>query len=422
MTPLRARLRPSGVASGVGSNALSLYSVQLVGYVFPLLVLPYLARVLGPQSLGLLGLFQSLALWLVLVVEYGFQLSATREIARLRGDSESTARVVAGVVGAKALLAVASLLLCGGLTIWVPVFHNNPAYLFWAWSSGIAQALSPWWYFQGIEQMRGIATIDIITRAISTLAVLLVVRSPEGGIWVLAFQALASAASTGAATWWMFRNVAARVPALSDVTKALRMGLSMFFFRSTVGLYTTANTLILGLLAPPVLVGYFSGAEKMTKGAIGLVGAASQALFPRMSHLVSHDPPAARRLLRTSALLMVVGAVCVSALLGAPARLWVRILLGPEYNAAVPVLRLMVLLVPLIALSNILGVQWMLPHRMDKAFNGVVVLGAIVNLTLAIALAPRFGASGMALAVVGAEASVTLGMYTVLRLRGLHPF
>src|SRR3981189_3095067 len=85
----------------VARNALALYGIQVAGYVIPLLTIPYLARVLHPQGFGLLLFAQSFAMWASVVIEYGFNLSATRDVARNRASNSMLAEIAAGGLGAK---------------------------------------------------------------------------------------------------------------------------------------------------------------------------------------------------------------------------------------------------------------------------------------------------------------------------------
>jgi polysaccharide transporter, PST family len=84
-------------------------------------------------------------------------------------------------------------------------------------------------------------------------------------------------------------------------------------------------------------------------------------------------------------------------------------------------LRVLAVLVPLVAIGNVLGIQWMLPLGMDRAFNTIVLLAGVINLSLALLLAPLYTDMGMAWAVVIAEAFVSATMYVVLRSRKLDP-
>ncbi|MCY3131480.1 flippase, partial [Acinetobacter baumannii] len=148
------------------------------------------------------------------------------------------------------------------------------------------------------------------------------------------------------------------------------------------------NTFILGLFAPPQVVGYYAGAEKISKAFLGLLAPVSQALYPRLSHLVRNAPQEAARLARLGLWTMGLGGVVLGLGVLALARLLVRFLLGEGYEPAVLPLRILALLLPLIALSNVLGIQWMLPLGLDRSFNAIIVGAGLVNLALAVVLAP----------------------------------
>src|SRR4030095_2048062 len=85
-------------------------------------------------------------------------------------------------------------------------------------------------------------------------------------------------------------------PNLRSAVRALRLGWTMFLFRSLVSLYTAGNTLILGLFAPSQIVAYYAGGEKISKALVGLLTPINQALYPRLSYLTQHDKGQAARL------------------------------------------------------------------------------------------------------------------------------
>ena len=407
---------------GLVQNVLALYGVQIASYLFPLIVVPYLARVLGPKGWGLVAFAQAFGQYLALIVEYGFNFSATREVARYRDSVDQRAELLAGVLGAKVLLAFLSLALALVVSYWVPAFREHPKVLwagvFWAF----AMAFNLMWYFQGLEQMRLVATLDVAAKALSLMGILLWVRQPEDGWKVLALMGMASLLSTFAALTLAYREVPAKFPSWARVRNALQLGWTMFLFRSAVSLYTVGNAFILGLFSPPQIVGYYAGAEKISKAFLGLLRPISQALYPRLSYLVQSSRAEAARLARVSLVVMGLGAMLMGIAVFMLAPFLVHILLGGGYEPAIPVVRVLALLPQLIALSNVLGIQWMLPLGLDRPFNAIILGAGFLNLTLAVLLAPRFAHLGMAWAVVISEALVTGSMYLFLRKRALDPF
>jgi len=416
-------IRMSRLLKGrTAQNLLALYGVQFANYLLPLVTLPYLARVLGPQGWGALAVVQSFSQYLSLLIEYGFNLSATREVARHRADPNKLAQLLAGVLGAKICLSLLAILLTLGLSAWVDNLGRDPRLLwagvFWA----VALAFSPVWFFQGLERLRLVAGLEVGTKLIALLLIFTLVREAADAWKVLFLQGLASALASGLALFLAYREVGFRWPGWHSVGEALRSGWSLFFFRAAVSLYTVGNVFILGLFVAPQQVAYYAGAERLTKAFLGLLEPLNRTFFPRLSHLIAHSARDAAQLAARVVGIMGLGGLIGAGLVAALAPWIVKLLLGPGYEAAVPVMRILALLLPMIALSNALGIQWMLALGLDRPFNAVILAAGLLNLGLALVLVPKLAYVGMAYAVVLVEVFVTGGMLLYLWLTGKTPW
>lgn len=402
-------------------NALSLMGVQVAGYAVPLITIPYLARVLGAGGWGLVAFAQAFGSYVALLGEYGFALSGTREVARYSENCDRLASILAGVLGAKALLGAGSLLVAASIESFVPIFHEQPALLWGAMFWALARAFSMVWFFQGLERMRLVAALEISGQALATIAIFVFVHRPEDGSRVLAIQGSGYLLSFACGLILAYLKVPFRVPSLGDIVEALRMGWTMFLFRGSVSMYTVGNAFILGLFVPPQYVGYYSGAEKVSKAFIGLLNPVSQTLYPRLSRLVHSARQKAARLARLGLGVMAVGGLIMGIFVLLLAPFLVHLILGAGFDASISVLRILSLLCPLIALSNVFGIQWMLPLGLDRPFNAIILVAGLLNFSLALVLAPLYSSVGMAWAVVCAEVFVTSAMYLLLRYRRLDP-
>lgn len=400
--------------NAVAKNVTALTAVQLAGFVLPLLTVPYLARVLRPDGWGLVVFAQSYAAWLTLVLEYGFNLSATRSIALSRDDPEQIAAIVTGVNGGKCLLALLAFAISLVVVAIVPAFRAHPVYLFWASVSAIVYGSSPLWYFQGVERMTGASLAEVAARVVAAIGVFVLVRGPEQGWVVLALQAATGTLFVAITTCWLYQEVPFIGFRPHTALSALREGWRLFVFRSASGLYTLANSFLLGLFAGPQSVAFYGGAEKLVRAGVSLLNPVSQALYPRVVHLVGHERDEAVGVVRVS--LILLGGIGVLAGAGTAlfAPVLVRVLLGPAYASAVPVLRVLALLLPLIAVGTVLGVQWALPWGLDRPFYRLVIAAGVINVLLAAVLARPFGALGMAWSAVLSEAVVVIGLVWVL--------
>jgi len=421
MMDIRAKLREWSLDRSLARNVASLYGVQFANYLLPLVTIPYLTRVLGPATWGLVAFAQAFGAYASIVIEYGFHLSATRAVARSRDSLDELANLVAGVMGARVMLAAGAVLLALLLESWIPMFRAHPVFLWAAVFWAVGQSFSMLWYYQGFERMRLVAVLDVAGKAAATAGIFILVRHPADGWKVLVLQGSGALLSVAVATAIVYRQVPFRLPTWRLVSNTLRMGWSMFLFQGSMSLYGAGNAFILGLFASPAAVGFYAGAEKLARALMGLMAPIHQSLYPRLSHLVQHNRPAAHRLARFSMFLMSsVGVVLsLAAFLGAP---WaVPLILGRSFTASVPVLEILAALPLLDALGTLFGVLWMVPLGLDRQFNRVILAGGALNLVLAVVLAPRFAQLGMAAAVVATEVFVVLSLYLTLRRRKLSP-
>lgn len=403
------------------ANLLSLYGVQAANLVIPLVTLPYLARTLGPAQWGQLAAAQALGLTLSLVVEYGFAFSATRQVALHQNDMRRLGAIASGVLGAKVLLTGAMVLLGTGLVTAIPGFRESPALMFWAIVYAAAQGFSPLWYFQGTEQLRVAAMIDVAAKVAATLLVFLLVTAPPDAWLVLALQATLIACAQVINLLRMYRQIPFLPPTLSGSWRALQDGASMFLFRGAVSLYTTANAALLRLFVPSIHVAYYANADRLANAGRGLVQPVTQLLFPRISYLSRHDMAQARRLMRRSftLLLGLSVAVAVGAALVAP---WfIPWFFGEVYRPTTRIFQMLCVTFPLVTVSSVLGLQWMVPNGLDRAFNTIILMGGAFSLSLLVLLVPRQGELGMAWAVILSEAGISLAMFVYLHMVGKNP-
>lgn len=394
---------------------------QSASYICPLLNVIFLARALGPNAWGTLATFQALTNWFALVVEYGFSMSAVREVAQNRDRPHVLKNILASVLWAKIALSL-SLAVVGacGLTL-VPLLHNHPLLTVCAIVVAVGSSLTPTWFYQGIEQIRGAAAIDVVGRVAGTILTVTIVRSPSQAWVALLIPGLASFAAALTNHARLYRQYSFVLPSRRLVWDALKFGWSMFIFRSSVSLYTIGNAFVLALFVAPEYVGYYAAAERIARYSTSALGPVSQVFFPRISYLVETDVALAAQFAAKSFRLMAALGIILGSLTFLIAPVVAHFLLGNRFAPSVPVLRILSLLPPLIAISSFFGFQWLLPLRKDAIVNAAILFAGIVNLALAAIWAPRFRQFGMAWAVVSAEMLVTATLLLYLKRHRLFP-
>ena len=401
-------------------NVMALYGAQAGRKIIPLLSIPWLTRALGPSGWGMVAFVMAMGDLIVILIEFGFNLSATREIARHRDSPARCSEVMSGVVGAQLLLATFGMLLFAGVAQFLPSLRNDPRLVASGMAYALANGFMPLWFFQGLERMRTSASLELSGKITALFAVFAFVHHPDDGWKALLAGSIPPAVITLVGFVLALRAIPFERPCARTVREAMRMGWPMFLFRSSESLYGVANSFLLGLFAPARFVGYFSPAEKISKAAFGLLNPIREAVYPRLSHLAARRHADAAYLAKISAAVMIGGGVLLAGGVIVFAPLLVKLLMGSAFAPTVTALRILAVLPALLAVTYAVGLQWLLPLGQDHVVNRIIIGAGILNITLSCLLAPRFLHVGMAVAVVCSEAFVSMAM--VVAVMRISPF
>jgi PST family polysaccharide transporter len=278
--------------------------------------------------------------------------------------------------------------------------------LWLAWLMVLAIGFNPFWYFQGTERFVLPSVMTIVSRALATTLIFILVNSPDDGWLVLALQGCVWLSAAIINNLVMFHRSGLHVPSLSDVWSMMCEGWNLFLFNTASAYNMASCTFILGFFAPPAQVSYFGGSERLVNAGRAFVIPVVSALFPRISGLMVEDREQASRIARAA--LMILGGLglmlAASVLIFAP--FIVDIVLGKAYSQAVPILRILSVIFILNALNKVLGMSWMIPLGYDRYVSMTVIIAVILNVALSITLAPAIGAYGVAIAAVTSEIAI----------------
>ena len=195
----------------------------------------------------------------------------------------------------------------------------------------------------------------------------------------------------------------------------IKNGWNLFLSTVWINLYTTSNVFILGLFAPANVVGYFAAADKIRMAFQGILSPMSQSVFPYVNNLLSESYERFisfnKKLFKIA---LTVGTI-ISITLFLFAEPLVNIILGKGYEPSVLVLRIIAWLPLVIFLSNVLGIQTMLPMNKQKSFSIILFFAAMINLILSFILVPKYFEIGTAISVLATEIFVTMAFFVFIK-------
>lgn len=268
------------------SNFFSLTGLQIVTYILPLITLPYLVNVLGVDMFGLVMFSQSFAMLFGIIIDYGFNLSATREISIYRNDLNKVNEIFSSVIFIKVILGIISLIFLFIIISYVDKFSEYKAVYFYSFLHVLFQSMFPVWFFQGMERMRFIVLINIISKISFTLLILFIIRNSDDYILFPILNAISASISAVLGFIFIFRsfNIRFLFPTWDNILFYFKNSSHFFLSRVAVLFYTSANTFILGLVTNVTMVGYYAAAEKLYQAMQGLYSPVVQVLYPYIAN------------------------------------------------------------------------------------------------------------------------------------------
>lgn len=265
-------------------NAAWQYGLQVVKYLFPLILLPYLTRVLQPEGYAVYAYVVSFMTFAQTFVDFGFNLSGTKEIARTESIEEEN-RVVGGVTEARLMLGGATAVAVFVVALFIPITRENLLYTMLAYIAVFGKALAPDFVFQGHEDMGPITTRYLVSKGVSTALTFVLVHSIADLLWIPVLDILSSAVAltwSFAAARRRFGSQIAWVPLHGAIVELRTSGLYCFSNMASV-VFSGFTTLLIGIVVNDrAMVSYWSLAMTSVSAVQSLYTPITNSLYPHM--------------------------------------------------------------------------------------------------------------------------------------------
>jgi PST family polysaccharide transporter len=402
-------------------NMFWLYTLQGLNYMIPLAVLPYLIRVLGVERYGLVAFAQSLGQGFIFFTDYGFNLSATKQISRVRHNHAELSRIFWTVMTVKGAFLLIGACILAIMLVTVPRFRADPAPYTIAYAAVLGSVLFPLWLFQGMERMSSISVVSGSAKLLAAALFFVVIRRPSDYLLAITIQSggLLLAGILGFWTALARFKISFHRPSLKDLRQMLHEGWHLFISNAAGMLYATNNVFLVGLIAGNVEAGYFSAAEKTVRGVQGLFTPMTQAIYPHVSVLAAESRQRAASFIRKTLLWMGLTSLVPSIFLIAFARPVALVLFGAAAYGCIVPLRWIALLPFVLTISSVLAIQTMIPFGLERQLSRIYVTTGLASIAPLLTSIHYFGATGAAVVIMVIELFVVLAIWATLKRHGV---
>ena len=318
----------------LASNFAWLTVLQVAGYVFPLITLPYLARVIGVDGFGKIAFAGAVVVWMKTIADWGFNFTATRDVAKNREDIDKVSDIFSTVLWSRCFLLILSYLVMAMLILIVPKFYEARYAILVTSLMLIGHILYPEWFFQAMERMKYITILGVIAKLVFTVAVFVFIHKPEDYILQPLFVSLGFVVSGIIALYFILGRwgVKLRKPSFKAIISTIKSSTDIFINNLMPNLYNSFSVVLLGLYGNPSMNGIYNAGNRLTTVSYSFIGVISLTAFPYLSRNSNKHSLFAKLYLSIAGFVALV--------LFAFAKPLILLLFSNSFIEAVPVMRL----------------------------------------------------------------------------------
>lgn len=372
---------------------------QVVSLITPLVLTPYVARVLSPELIGDYSFALANSSYFVLIEGLGFSLYGMLKVSAKREDKTYTSKLFKEVMLAKLMLM--SLCLSVYIILFVVFSNRNTILNMIMMLNIISTGIDTTWFLMGQEDFKTTALRNSFVRIINVVLVLVLVKTKDDFLLYAIIMQTSNVISMVAVVPYVYRYLVPAQVSLNGVINHTKYSIDYFIPGLVNTIFTSSDKSILGAMANSFEVGYYEQAIKITNLCGSVISSISNVILPRATYLSNKkDDGESKKLLFATiggaCLVSVPSAVGVASV----ASRFVPFFYGPGYDKCIVLLQILSINVIFSVLSNYVGHQCLLSKGKQKEYNVAITIGAMLNIILNAITATKYQSVGVSLSSV----------------------
>lgn len=359
-------------------NFLALSTLQIVNLILPFITLPYLARVLGVSNYGVVVMVYSVMQLLTILNDYGFNLSATKEVSLHRSNLSKINSIFNSILIIKIILLILSFVILLALVYTIPMLYENKEAYIMGFGIVIGQSFTPIWLFQGMEKMKHVTMVNLVSKLAFTLLIFAIIKNKNDYIFVPLLYSFGFVLAGIISMVLVKREFGIEffIAKTKDVKEQLRNSTQYFFSRASVAAYSSGNNFIVGLVLGEFYAGIFAVAEKLYVAMTIIYTPLSDSIYP---HMVKTKD---LKLFKKIFLGAIIFNVCVSLFAFIFSSEIVYFVFGEGYAESASLLRYFCFLALILVPTTFIGYPLLGAFNFEKYANYSVIFAGILHLII----------------------------------------
>lgn len=398
-------------------NFLMNVMLTMSSFIFPLITFPYISRILLPIGTGKVSFATSIVTYFSMFAQLGIPTYGIRACARVRDSREELTRTAQELLSINLIMSVISYAVLFILVLTVPRFRaEKNLYVILSFTI-ILTAIGMEWLYKALEQYTYITIRSVIFKFIALIAMFLLVHDQKDYVVYGGITIFAASASNILNLLNAHKYIDLKPIGNYNFKRHMKPILIFFAMSCATTIYTNLDTVMLGFMSTDVDVGYYNAAVKIKVILVSIVTSLGTVLLPRASYYIQQGKLKEFRKITEKALNFVV-------LLAMPLMLYfiyyakegIYFLSGSAYSGSIVPMQVIMPTLLLIGITNILGIQILVPMGREKVVLYSEIVGAIVDVIINALLIPQYASTGAAIGTLIAEFAVFLVQFVALKV------
>jgi polysaccharide transporter, PST family len=387
-----------------------LIALQGLNYVAPLLVLPYLMKVLGAEKFGYIGFSMAVAQYLMLIVDFGFNLSATKRVALAKGNQDELNKIFSATLYAKIVLLLLSFCILLLISL-IPQFAVYRSTMLVMFLMVVGNAFLFIFLFQGLGEIKWIAIVNSIAKLSILPLTFIIVKTPDDYLSAAFLQGMVSVAAACISLFIVYKRSWVFLQKINviSIKEEMKESFPLFLSSAATSIYTASFVIILGFFATPAEVGQYSAVDRIVKALCFLVLVpVLQSFYPKVSRLSVENKEKAIFLFKRIAVVVFVSMSLIAFACFFLSPLAVNFL-GDDYKGTNTLFKIMAFVPIFVGIGGVAGQLGLLAMGDEDSklwFKRTYFAAALLALSSVFVLAHIYGSNGAAVSLLLTESMV----------------